>query len=155
MLVHIIADCGPAGDLAFAEVVQRIRLHLPDAEPILTPVPPFATRAFLSIFAVLCLGVLVARTMDGDQLDELAVREVVFNMASILTTTGYASADYTLWGSLAVALIFCAGMIGGCSGSTQAAPRSSGIRFWSPWSLRKSGGSPARTRWRSNIIRAA
>ena len=45
MLVHIIADYGPAGDLAFAEVVQRIKLHLPDAEPVLTPVPPFATLA--------------------------------------------------------------------------------------------------------------
>ena len=44
MLVHIIADYG-YGDLAFAEVVQRIRLHLPDAEPILTPVPAFATLA--------------------------------------------------------------------------------------------------------------
>ena len=44
MLVHIIADYG-FGDLAFAEVVQRIRLHLPDAEPILTPVPAFATLA--------------------------------------------------------------------------------------------------------------
>jgi hypothetical protein len=40
MLVHIVADYGPAGDLAFAEVVQRIKLHLPDAEPVLTPVPP-------------------------------------------------------------------------------------------------------------------
>ena len=45
MLVHIVADYGPAGDLAFAEVVQRIKLHLPDAEPVLTPVPPFATLA--------------------------------------------------------------------------------------------------------------
>ena len=44
MLVHIIADYG-YGDLAFAEVVQRIRVHLPDAEPILTPVPPFSTLA--------------------------------------------------------------------------------------------------------------
>src|SRR5918912_2829933 len=44
MLVHIIADYG-YGDLAFAEVVQRIKLHLPDAEPVLTPVPPFATIA--------------------------------------------------------------------------------------------------------------
>src|ERR687898_112831 len=39
MLVHIVADYGQ-GDLAFAEVVQRIKLHLPDAEPVLTPVPP-------------------------------------------------------------------------------------------------------------------
>ncbi len=44
MLVHIIADYGQ-GDLAFAEVVQRIKNSLPDAEPVLTPVPPFATIA--------------------------------------------------------------------------------------------------------------
>ncbi len=44
MLVHLIADYGH-GDLAFAEVVQRIKLHLPDAEPILTPVPAFSTLA--------------------------------------------------------------------------------------------------------------
>ena len=44
MLVHIIADYGQ-GDLAFAEVVQRIKHFLPDAEPMLTPVPPFSTLA--------------------------------------------------------------------------------------------------------------
>src|SRR3712207_3560578 len=44
MLVHIIADYGK-GDLAFAEVVQRLKSYLPDAEPILTPVPAFATLA--------------------------------------------------------------------------------------------------------------
>ncbi len=44
MLFHIIADYGH-GDLAFAEVVQRVRLYLPDAEPVLTPVPPFSTLA--------------------------------------------------------------------------------------------------------------
>ena len=44
MLVHIVADYGH-GDLAFAEVVGRIKLHLPDAEPVLVAVPPFATLA--------------------------------------------------------------------------------------------------------------
>jgi len=44
MLVHIIADYGP-GDLAWAEVVQRLKRSLPDAEPLCTPVPPFATLA--------------------------------------------------------------------------------------------------------------
>ncbi|MCA1715665.1 MAG: hypothetical protein LC781_02000 [Actinobacteria bacterium] len=44
MLVHIVADYGQ-GDLAFAEVVQRIKLHLPDAEPVSTPVPSFSTLA--------------------------------------------------------------------------------------------------------------
>src|SRR3954469_9486866 len=56
MLVHIIADYGPAGDLAFAEVVQRIRLHLPDAEPVLVPVPPFATLAAGFCIAQLALN---------------------------------------------------------------------------------------------------
>ena len=42
MLVHVIADYGP-GDLAFAEVAQSLKLRLQDAEPIYTPVPPFAT----------------------------------------------------------------------------------------------------------------
>src|SRR3712207_2776091 len=44
MVVHVIADYGP-GDLAFAEVAQRIKLHLPDAEPLYTPVPAFSTLA--------------------------------------------------------------------------------------------------------------
>lgn len=44
MLVHVIADYGQ-GDLAFAEVVQRIKVHLPDAETVLTPVPAFSTLA--------------------------------------------------------------------------------------------------------------
>ena len=52
MLVHIVADYGH-GDLAFAEVVQRIKTYLPDAEPVLTPVPPFATLA-----AGFCVGQL-------------------------------------------------------------------------------------------------
>ena len=44
MLLHVIADYGP-GDLAFAEVSQRLKLRLPDAEPLYTPVPAFATLA--------------------------------------------------------------------------------------------------------------
>jgi hypothetical protein len=44
VLVHIVADYGH-GDLAFSEVVQRIRIHLPDAEPVLTPVPRPSRRS--------------------------------------------------------------------------------------------------------------
>ena len=44
MLLHLIADFGP-NDLAFAEVIQRFKPVLPEAEPVVTPVPPFATLA--------------------------------------------------------------------------------------------------------------
>lgn len=62
MLVHIIADYGQ-GDLAFAEVVQRIKQYLPDAEPVLTPVPAFATLAAGFCIAQLGLNTAPAGTI--------------------------------------------------------------------------------------------
>ncbi len=62
MLVHIIADYGH-GDLAFAEVVGRIKQSLPDAEPILIPVPPFATLAAGFCIAQLGLNEAPAGTL--------------------------------------------------------------------------------------------
>ena len=56
MLVRIVADCGH-GDLAFAETVGRVELHLPDAEAV--TVPPFATLA--AGFCVARLGLSPAR----------------------------------------------------------------------------------------------
>ena len=55
MLLHIIADYGH-GDLAFAEVVQQFKLHLSAADPVLTPVPPFATLAAGFCIAQLALN---------------------------------------------------------------------------------------------------
>ncbi len=42
MLVHVVADYG-YGDLAFAEVRQRLATHLPDSHVVVTPVPAFDT----------------------------------------------------------------------------------------------------------------
>ncbi|WP_339487996.1 TrkH family potassium uptake protein [Pseudomonas sp. EL_65y_Pfl2_R95] len=47
-----------------------------------------------------------------------AVRIVAVNVTSVVTTTGFALGDYTLWGSFAVMLFFYLTFIGGCSGST-------------------------------------
>lgn len=62
MLVHIIADYGH-GDLAGAEVVQRLKRYLPDAEPLFTPVPPFATLAAGFCIAQLGLNEAPANTL--------------------------------------------------------------------------------------------
>jgi hypothetical protein len=42
VLVHLVADYGP-GDLAAAEVTQRLALQLPGAAVVYVPVPPFDT----------------------------------------------------------------------------------------------------------------
>jgi hypothetical protein len=62
MLVHIIADYG-YGDLAFAEVVQRLKRYVTEAEPLLTPVPAFATLAAGFCVAQLGLNDAPANTL--------------------------------------------------------------------------------------------
>lgn len=47
-----------------------------------------------------------------------ALRYTSFNIISILTTTGYANADYMQWGVFVIALLFFLTYLGGCSGST-------------------------------------
>lgn len=45
-------------------------------------------------------------------------REALFNVTSIMTGTGYASANYMAWGALPISMFFFIGLIGGCAGST-------------------------------------
>ncbi len=47
-----------------------------------------------------------------------ALRLSAFNVVSIVTGTGYATADYNAWGPFAVAAFFVFMFIGGCAGST-------------------------------------
>jgi trk system potassium uptake protein TrkH len=42
----------------------------------------------------------------------------LFQVISIMTTTGFAAADYTLWSSTGQAIIFMLMFVGGCAGST-------------------------------------
>jgi trk system potassium uptake protein TrkH len=79
-------------------------------------------RAFLLVYAALCLGLLVARAVAGP-VTEQTVREILFNMSSVISTTGFVNADYALWGGLSDVLFFCAMMICGCSGSTCGGPK--------------------------------
>ena len=47
-----------------------------------------------------------------------ALRRAAFNVTSIMTTTGFATEDYTQWGEFAVGLFFLLMFVGACSGST-------------------------------------
>jgi trk system potassium uptake protein len=47
-----------------------------------------------------------------------ALAHSFFNMSSLISTTGFASQDYTLWGPFMIMLVFLATFVGGCSGST-------------------------------------
>jgi trk system potassium uptake protein TrkH len=47
--------------------------------------------------------------------------DALFESVSGVTTTGYASEDYTTWGNFAVTVFFYLTFVGGCSGSTAGA----------------------------------
>jgi len=47
-----------------------------------------------------------------------ALTHAAFNITSVVTTTGYASADYNSWGTFAVIFFLYLMFVGGCSGST-------------------------------------
>lgn len=46
-----------------------------------------------------------------------SLRHAFFNVISIITTTGYASADFALWAPAAQAILVAAMFVGGCAGS--------------------------------------
>lgn len=75
-------------------------------------------RGFFVFLVAICL-ILTFWLMGERQLPFFeALRVATFNATSIITTTGYASEDYTLWGPFAVGLFFLLTFVGGCSGST-------------------------------------
>jgi trk system potassium uptake protein TrkH len=47
-----------------------------------------------------------------------ALTHAFFTIASVLTTTGFATLDYSQWGHMAVSIIFVAMLVGGNAGST-------------------------------------
>jgi len=75
------------------------------------------------VFSVVVTAVLVASPVT-EYGGEETVRHAVFNVASIITTTGYASADFNLWHPAAKHILFVGMFIGGMVGSTTCSIKS-------------------------------
>ena len=73
---------------------------------------------FLNIVLLAILVLALWRMVVLHTPPEQALREVAFSVVSIITTTGYATVDYTAWGFFAVAAFFLLMFLGGCTGST-------------------------------------
>ncbi len=82
-------------------------------------------RVYLSIILLSIVVITIFGLFQGELRTDLQTRvlHTVFNVASVLTGTGYASADYNGWGSGVMAwfilLMFC----GGCAGSATCGMR--------------------------------
>jgi trk system potassium uptake protein TrkH len=75
-------------------------------------------RLFLGSVVVATGGltILLMSTLNEPFPD--AVRLAIFNVVSVITTTGYATADYGQWGAFAAVIFFYLTFSGACAGST-------------------------------------
>ena len=71
--------------------------------------------AFIAVACLLIYGMTALRTGEHS---EQAVRDVVFQVVSIQTTTGFISFDYELWPFAAQMVLFLLMFVGGSAGST-------------------------------------
>lgn len=75
-------------------------------------------RGLLWIVAI-TTAALTAQLIITDQMAPFkALTMACFNLVSVITTTGFASGDYQLWGALSLIIFFFVTFVGGCSGST-------------------------------------
>ena len=75
-------------------------------------------RLFISLLAISIL--LIAYWLwDKDLMEPAAaLRYATFNVISVMTGTGYATADFGQWGTFVLIVMFVLMFIGGCAGST-------------------------------------
>jgi trk system potassium uptake protein TrkH len=75
-------------------------------------------RFFLYFVVVLSIVMTSWVFLKTDNTLEESFRYSIFSIVSIITTTGYAIVDYTLWGSFAVVFFLFLTYFGACAGST-------------------------------------
>jgi len=77
-------------------------------------------RAYLRWIAYAVGTVTIWRVLTSDMQIEDAFREALFNLVSIMSSTGFASGSFGSWGGYAFVVAFVIGVIGACSGSSAA-----------------------------------
>ena len=95
--------------LYYKFITGRLRAVLHDRE----------LRNYLGILVIAAFGIAIVLHADGIyRTFSESLRHGWFQAASILTTTGYATANFDLWSPFARAILFVLMFIGGCAGST-------------------------------------
>ena len=73
--------------------------------------------SYITTFLVLAIALTFVHSGTGVEMDDAAT-DSFFTIASLMTTTGFATTDYSLWSHLAIGLIFISMLVGGNAGST-------------------------------------
>jgi trk system potassium uptake protein TrkH len=75
-------------------------------------------RLFLLIVLGLSALSALQQMLAGINTGETAIRYALFNITTLITTTGFVTTDYTNWGAASDLIFFFTLFLGGCTGST-------------------------------------
>ncbi|QDH80135.1 TrkH family potassium uptake protein [Echinicola soli] len=81
-------------------------------------------KAYVLVVGLIIIGLTIPVFFIGGLEFEKAFRDTAFQVVSLITTTGYVTADYTSFGHGLTILFFLLLFVGGCAGSTAG-----GIKF--------------------------
>ncbi|MEM7473603.1 MAG: TrkH family potassium uptake protein [Planctomycetota bacterium] len=76
-------------------------------------------KVYVSILTLVSIAVIVFGQVSGDFANfSTALRDSIFQVVAIMTTTGFATADYDIWNNFGRGVLFLLMFVGGCAGST-------------------------------------
>jgi len=73
---------------------------------------------YIAIFLILSITLSIVNIFVNHIKSFDAITHSFFTVASVITTTGFASLDYEQWGNISISIIFVAMLVGGNAGST-------------------------------------
>jgi trk system potassium uptake protein TrkH len=117
IIIFFMVICGMNFALHYAALRGNFRSLLHDPE----------TRLYLGIIAVSSLLITFNLSNSAGHSTGEALRSSLFTVASVLTTTGYATADFDRWPDFSRYILLLLMFVGGCAGSTGGAIKN--IRF--------------------------
>ncbi|MCL6638929.1 MAG: TrkH family potassium uptake protein [Firmicutes bacterium] len=111
IIIFFMVACGMNFALHYAALRGNLKSYLQDPE----------TRLYLGIIAVSTLLISYDLVHSAGHSPGEAVRATIFTVSSIITTTGFATADFDRWPDFSRYLLLLLMFIGGCAGSTGGA----------------------------------
>jgi len=108
VIIFFMFVAGVNFSLHFAALRGRVRSYFRDDE----------FKTYLTVTVVASLVIFLSNLHLGEMAVARNLRGSVFQVVSILTTTGFGTEDYERWGHMPQYLLLVLMFIGGCAGST-------------------------------------
>jgi len=100
--------------LAGVNFLAHLRLYHKD----ITGYKSEEMKIYIFLFLFLSISLTVSHFNVDENIFYNVLKNSIFTIASIMTTTGFASIDYSGWSHLSIMIIFLAMLLGGNAGST-------------------------------------